>query len=106
MRHMFADKRLVCFYTLADQPKSVLKECHLIEDPLLDELIEDIQTSTARLIKQELPAQFAVFRFAAVNRLPRLPNGKINIDGFPLMSALDATSQSDLFRPWSRCCHQ
>jgi len=90
-----SDKRLVCFYTLADQPKPGLEGCHLIEDPLLDELIKEIQTSTACLIKQELPAQFAVFKFVAVNSLPRLPNGKIDIAGFPSMSSLGAKSEHE-----------
>ena len=94
-----SDKRLVCFYTLAEMPKSVLEDCHLIEDPRLEELIEEIQTSMARLIKQELPAQFAVFRFAAVNRLPRLPNGKIDVAGFPSLSTLDAKSEHELSDP-------
>ena len=90
-----ADKRLVCFYTLKKQPGSEFADCHLIEDPGFKELTDDIQVSTTHLIKQELPAQFAVFRFAAINRFPRLPNGKINLDGFPSMSDLGAKPQSD-----------
>jgi len=89
------DNRLVCFYTLAAQPGSELEDCHLIVDSSFDEIIDDIEVSTTHLIKQELPAQFTVFRFAAVNRFPRLPNGKINLNGFPSISDLGAKSQSD-----------
>ena len=87
-----ADKRLVCFYTLQAQPGLALDGCHLIEDPGFEDLIEDIRASTNRLIKQELPAQFEVFRFFAVNRFPRLPNGKIDLTGFPSISDLDVRS--------------
>lgn len=86
------DQRLLCFYTLKAQPDLALDGCHLIEDTGFDELIEDIRVSANRLIKQELPAQFTVFRFIAVNRLPRLPNGKIDLKGFPSISDLDTGS--------------
>ncbi|MDH4019160.1 MAG: amino acid adenylation domain-containing protein [Xanthomonadales bacterium] len=84
-----ADKRLVCFYTLQAQPELAVGGCHPIEDPGFEDLTEDIRKSTNLLIKQELPAQFAVFRFVAVNRFPRLPNGKIDLKGFPSISDLD-----------------
>ena len=86
------DKRLVCYYTLNAQPGLELDGCRLIDDPGLDGLVEDVRESTSTLIKQELPAQFTVFRFVAVNRFPRLPNGKIDLTGFPSISGLEAGS--------------
>ena len=86
------DKRLVCYYTLKAQPGLELDGCRLVEDPAFDDLIEDIRVSTNGLIKQELPAQFTVFRFFAVNRFPRLPNGKVDLKGFPSIPDLGASS--------------
>ncbi len=111
---MASDKRLVCFYTLKAQPGLALDGCQLIEDPGFEDLIEDIRVSTSQLIKQELPAQFKVFRFVAVNRFPRLPNGKIDLKGFPSVSDLSvgshdkSTSFEDTANPDSveaKLCH-
>ena len=109
-----ADKRLVCFYTLHAQPGLALDGCQLIEDPGFEDLIEDIRVSTSQLIKQELPAQFGVFRFVAVNRFTRLPNGKIDLTGFPSISDMsfgshdESASSEDIGNPDSieaKLCH-
>ncbi|MFK7889531.1 MAG: amino acid adenylation domain-containing protein [Granulosicoccus sp.] len=87
--------RLVCFYTLCNATESVDEPCHLLDSNDFSATRAAIEQAARERISTELPEHFGVSAFHALNRIPRLPNGKIDPATLPSLTGDDASQQAD-----------
>lgn len=78
------DAQLICYYSLNTSESGDRTVCTVLDHRQYGDVLSEVETLATICIKEELPPCFAVSRFVAVNTLPRLSSGKVDVQGFPV----------------------